>query len=221
MKPIRYAIFDVDGTLADSMHCWQMGVTEYLAERGHGSVMTPTLFAEIRSLSVIEGVMLLAHRYPDLLRDFTFDSYRAIIERHYLTDVSLRVGVREMLDTLRAAGVRMCVISASFEAALTKLFSRFGIADYFEFIFTGEHYPKGKKDREVFEAALARLSAKPEETMLFEDSYYSAKTAHGLGIRIAAIRDESEHEWEKLRAIADVVFDDGVFTHDKIHKIVN
>ena len=115
----------------------------------------------------------------------------------------------------------MCVISASFEAALQKLFSRFGLSDFFEFIYTGEHYPKGKKDPAVFLAALERLSATPAETLLFEDSLYSAETAHALGIRIAAIRDESEPDWEGLRAISEIAFEDGAFHLDEIDKIVN
>lgn len=221
MKPIRYAIFDVDGTLADSMHCWQEGAAEYLTARGGGDVVTPTLLRELRSIPIVQGVELLFDRYPDLMKEFSFDSYCELIAHHYITDVSLRRGAKEMLTALRAAGIRMCVVSASFEAALQKLFLRFGLSDYFEFIYTAEHYPKGKNDPAIFRAALDRLSATPAETILFEDSLYSAETAHALGIRIAAIHDKCEPEWEKLRALSEIAFDDGVFTAEKIAEIVN
>ena len=221
MKEIKYALFDVDGTLIDSMQYWQTGAAEYLMKKGKMEKLPDDINEKLKTLSIVEGVMLLAQSFPDLMQGFTFQSFHDIIGAHYERDASLRPGVPALLSHLASRGVRMAILTASFEDLVQKLFRRLGIDGYFEFIFTGKDFPKGKADPAIFRAALDRLSATPAETILFEDSLYSAETAHALGIRIAAIHDKCEPEWEKLRALSEIAFDDGVFTAEKIAEIVN
>ncbi len=211
MNEIKYALFDVDGTLVDSMQYWQTGATEYLMKKGSMERLPEEISEKLKTLSVVEGVMLLVESFPDLMRDFSFKSFHDIIGAHYEQDVSLRPGVPALLSYLASRGIRMAILTASFEDLVEKLFKRFGIDGYFEFIFTGKDFPKGKADPAIFRAALDRFSTTPEETVLFEDAYYSAKTADAMGIRIAAIRDESEKDWDKLSAIAEFSFDGGVY----------
>ena len=210
MKEIKYALFDVDGTLIDSMQYWQTGAAEYLMKKGKMEKLPDDINEKLKTLSIVEGVMLLAQSFPDLMQGFTLQSFHDIIGAHYERDASLRPGVPALLSHLASRGVRMAILTASFEDLVQKLFRRLGIDGYFEFIFTGKDFPKGKTDPAIFRAALDRFSATPEETVLFEDAYYSAKTADAMGIRIAAIRDESEKDWDKLSAIAEFSFDGGV-----------
>ena len=109
----RYWIFDMDGTLTDSMPIW--AEVPYELVRGFGRTPAPDLGRVLLPMSALETAQYLIATY-DL--PLTIDSYtRAAmdaVDRLY-RGVSLKPGVQQVLDRLESKGVRMCVCSATWQ----------------------------------------------------------------------------------------------------------
>ncbi|MCI6486451.1 MAG: HAD family phosphatase [Clostridiales bacterium] len=205
----RFAIFDMDGTLVDSMGFWQRLSGEYLASRG----VTENLEAvqeRVRAMTILESAALFAALFhlPDRAEDVAAQM-NAMMDGHYRRDIPLKRGVLDYLKRLRQAGVRMCVASATSAELMEACLSRLGAAEIFEFLLSCEEVGSGKSRPDVFLEAARRLGAQPGEIAVYEDALHAAQTAKSAGFYTVAVYDESGRpEWEKLRALADEAITD-------------
>ena len=125
-------IFDMDGTLTDSMTVvWQGAPLELL--RRYGRTARPGIHDVLLSMGMVEGAEYLIRTYdlPLTLRDYE-PAMRQVIRDLY-KKVELKPGVREMLARLKAEGVRMCICSNTWAEQCEEVLTRLGVADYFEF----------------------------------------------------------------------------------------
>ena len=128
-------IFDMDGTLTDSMTVvWQGAPLELLRRYGHTA--RPGIHDVLLSMGMVEGAEYLIRTYdlPLTLRDYE-PAMRQVIRDLY-KKVELKPGVREMLARLKAEGVRMCICSNTWAEQCEEVLTRLGVADYFEFFYT-------------------------------------------------------------------------------------
>ena len=148
-------IFDMDGTLTDSMTVvWQGAPLELL--RRYGRTARPGIHDVLLSMGMVEGAEYLIRTYdlPLTLRDYE-PAMRQVIRDLY-KKVELKPGVREMLARLKAEGVRMCICSNTWAEQCEEVLTRLGVADYFEFFYTAQG-AKSKAHPEVFHEVLERL----------------------------------------------------------------
>ena len=141
-------IFDMDGTLTDSMTVvWQGAPLELL--RRYGREARPGIHDVLLSMGMVEGAEYLIHTYdlPLTLRDYE-PAMRQVIRDLY-QKVELKPGVREMLARLKAEGARMCICSNTWADQCEEVLTRLGVADYFEFFCTAQ----GAKSKAVWAAA--------------------------------------------------------------------
>ena len=200
----KYAIFDMDGTLIDSMGYWNNLLEEFLLSKGVKEDVT-ALLQQVKTMTVEQSSALLAKRYPQLGNpaDFT-ESAGAIMAKHYLEDIPLKEGVREYLEKLRARGVKMCVATITDRRLLEMCFKRLGILDLFDFTLSANECGKGKDDPEIYLAACERFGSKPCDTAVFEDAPYALATAKKAGFYTVAVYDDGEKEnWEEAKSAAD------------------
>lgn len=130
-------IFDMDGTLTDSMTVvWQGAPLELL--RRYGRTARPGIHDVLLSMGMVEGAEYLIRTYdlPLTLRDYE-PAMRQVIRDLY-KKVELKPGVREMLARLKAEGVRMCICSNTWAEQCEEVLTRLGVADYFEFFYTAQ-----------------------------------------------------------------------------------
>ena len=196
-------IFDMDGTLTDSMTVvWQGAPLELL--RRYGRTARPGIHDVLLSMGMVEGAEYLIRTYdlPLTLRDYE-PAMRQVIRDLY-KKVELKPGVREMLARLKAEGVRMCICSNTWAEQCEEVLTRLGIADYFEFFYTAQG-AKSKAHPEVFHEVLERLGgSEPADAVVCEDAVYSARTAHAAGFRLLTIADFCSRDDEpELRRISD------------------
>ena len=200
----RFAIFDMDGTLVDSMGYWQGLSGEYLSSKGV-TENTENILERIKAMTVAEAAAYFVQvfRLPDTAEQVASEM-NAMMADHYRWDIPLKRGVMDYLSRLRQAGVSMCVASATTAELMEACLSRLGAAEYFEFLLSCEEVGSGKSRPDVYLEAARRLGAQPGETAVYEDALHAAQTAKSAGFYTVAVFDDSgRSEWEQLRALAD------------------
>lgn len=200
----KFAIFDMDGTLIDSMPYWRGLALEYLKERGIEHV-PPAIFAKIVPLTMKESTALFIREFgiPGTPETVAAEM-NAVMEGHYRGDIPLKPQAAEYLRRLQRNGVRMCVASATAEPLVRICLGRLGVLDCFDFILSCETVGAGKNRPDVYLQSAQRLGAAPDETAVYEDAIYAARTAKEAGFYVVGIYDESSREnWEQMTEIAD------------------
>lgn len=204
---IKGAIFDMDGTLLDSMHVWIDIAPRYLKTKGI------TVSEEQRKLL---GTMLLHDMSNYFIDHFGFTmtvdeivaEIDSMVEDSYFYDVEVKPGIPELLQELRERGVKMCVATASDRYLVESALKRTGILNFFDRVFTCGEYNVDKKTPDIFEIALESLGTPKSETYVFEDTLTSVKTVKDAGFPLVAVRDKwSEKHRDQIKALADFYVD--------------
>ncbi|MBQ3639361.1 MAG: HAD family phosphatase [Clostridia bacterium] len=189
---IKGAIFDMDGTLVDSLGFWEniwarIGA-RYLGDPEYKG--TPELTKRFRTTTVPQCAEIF-HReygYGESSREiarFLTDSFTAL----YRTKAVLKPGCLEFLEALKARGVKMCLASASNPEMVGASIEHCGIGRFFSEIFFCDSFGAGKDRPDVFLAAWKHLGTPMEETWVFEDSAVALATAQKAGFRTVGIFD--------------------------------
>ncbi len=199
----QFCIFDMDGTLVDSMRYWKGLGRDYLESLGiHPD---DSLLWMVEAMTMLEGAAYFMDTYhipgpPQRI----VDEMEAMMEEHYRRDVPLKPGVREYLERLRGRGCRLCVATATAEPLARQCLSRLGVDGFFDFILSCETVGVRKDRPDVFLEAARRLGAAPGETAVFEDALYAARTAREAGFYTVAVPEPSyAGDWPALSALAD------------------
>ena len=165
-----FAIFDMDGTLVDSMPYWKNLSPEYLSSKGISDIPKDIL-EKITPMTVKESSRFFVEQFGlDATPESVANEIHAMMGIHYIEDIPIREGVEEYLEKLKARGVKMCVASATVEPLMDACLTRLGVRHYFEFTLSCDTVGAGKNSPLVYLTAAERLGAKPEETAVYEDS---------------------------------------------------
>ena len=202
----KYAVFDMEGTLLDTMDYWR-NIVDYYAEMNN--LPKPNISEEdavvAAHLTTYKKIRYIKERYSDeAVKRVTTDDVFDVMEYCYKSGSKPRNGVVEMLETLKQNGIRMCVASATPTYLVEIALKEAGIYDYFEFLLSPTEYPKGKIDPEIFYGAAERFGCDVTEMALFEDTLYSIKTAHSIGMYIIAVYEKyADHLTDKIKSLSD------------------
>lgn len=205
MKDIKYAIFDMDGTLLDSMHIWDTAAAAFLAMRG----IVPKEFDLFRKQGYNGGINYMIKTYElDLTFDEVLEGLQKILWFYYSEIAPIKPGVKEFLQTLKAGGARLAVATATERYLVEAALKRNGILEYFDCIFTTIEVGKNKFEPDVFDLAAEALGAEGE-VFVFEDALYAIRTAKNAGYKVVAIEDYSANDdREEIKALADFYAED-------------
>lgn len=202
-QEIDAVIFDLDGTLLDSLWAWENSGVNYL--RSIGIEPPADLQASIEKMSLMDGANYIKEMYnlpepPEVLLEKTLEP----IKHRYQYEILPMPDVIAQLERLKRAGVKMAVATASHGDFAQAALKRLGMLDYFEFIITCDEVGIGKTSPKVYEAALERLGTAKERTLVAEDALYALETAHKAGFLTAAIEElHSLSQQAQKRNIAD------------------
>ena len=202
-----FAIFDMDGTLVDSMGYWNQLSDEYLSRHGIPG-LSPELKEESIALTMLGSAQLFIREFG---LPFTPEQISAeingLMEEHYRRDVPLKPGAADFLRRLQAAGVKMCIASSTAPYLIDICLNRLGVRDCFQFLLSCEEVGVGKNRPDVYLEAARRLGGTPKNTVIFEDILVASATAKKAGFTLGVIYDSnSEAEQAQLKALADHYF---------------
>ena len=202
-----YGIFDMDGTLVDSMGYWDEVCGEFLRELG---VYSEQVIEILKPMTVPQTADYLKSAFgiEGSAQDMT-DRMCRIMQAHYENDVLPKLGIYAFLDAMQKKGVRMCVASSTPIDLIDLCLQKLKMRHYFDFLLSAEEVGRGKDAPDIFLKAAERLGAVPQATMVFEDSMMAANSAKRVGFLTAAIYDKiGDAEWDTFRKTADVSFRD-------------
>lgn len=201
------AIFDVDGTLLDSMSIWDTIGEDYL--RGIGYTPRENLNEVFKDMSLQQAARYYQAEYGVTLSvEEITAGVNAMLEEFYRYRAPLKPGAREFVRELSRCGVRLCIATATDRYLVEAALERCGVLSHFGAIFTCGEVGHGKDEPDIFEAALGFLGTEKSKTLVFEDALYAARTARADGFPVAAVYDRHEKRREELQALADIYLTD-------------
>ena len=199
----QFAIFDMDGTLIDSMVFWKNLASEYLHSKSVEKIPA-NILEQIKPMTMSESAALFMQEFG--LPGNPEAEMNAMMDGHYRNDIPLKPGVLEYLQMLHSRGVRMCVASATAEHLMEACLSRLGVREYFEFLLSCETVGAGKRSPLVYHESAKRLNAAPMDIAVYEDALYAAQTAKEAGYYTVGVYDDSAAKnWTTIAEIADEV----------------
>lgn len=200
---IRGAIFDVDGTVLDSMSIWDHAAERYLKKRGREAKkgLSDLLF----SMTMQEGAAHLRETYG--LREDEREiiaGINEIVTCFYQQEVRPKVGAAEFLTELKDEKVKITAATSTDRFLVEAAFQRLGLMQYFDKIFTCSEVGAGKNEPKIFLEASSFMGTRPEETWVFEDGLYAIRTADRAGYHTVGIYDaSSQKEQEEIKNEAE------------------
>lgn len=203
----KHAIFDMDGTLVDSMKFWDAVCGEFLRELG---VYSEEVFDILKPMTVPQTADYLKSAFGiECDPQDMVDEMCRIMQSHYENDVQPKPGVYAFLEAVHQKGIPMCVASSTPVYLIEICLQRLKLRHFFDFLVSAEEVGKGKDDPGIYLETAKRLNACPQSTMVFEDAIIAGVTAKSAGFQTAAIFDEtSETEWDAFRKETDFAFRD-------------
>lgn len=202
---IKFAIFDLDGTLLDSSEMWLTLGARYL------TLLKKTPEADLTE-RVAEMTLPSAARYFREHYDVPYSTEEIVrhltrmTESYYTEEVKLKDGAPELLSALRAHCVYMSIATMSDERLGMLALERLGVGDFFAGAVSCSNYG-AKTKPDVYLAAADLIYAIPEETIVFENSLYAIKTAKKAGFVTAGVADISESDDAGMKQTADFYAD--------------
>ena len=204
---IQGAIFDVDGTLLDSMSVWANIGADYLRFLGYEP--RENLNETFKSMSLYQAACYYQSEYGvTLSTDEIIAGVNDRIGQFYRERAGLKPGVAGFLRQLREKGVKMCIATATGRPLVEAALERCGVLAYFSDIFTCFSVGHGKDEPVIYRTALEHLQTARVKTIVFEDALYAARTARRDNFVTAAVYDAYEKHQAELRAAADLYITD-------------
>ncbi len=200
---MKGAVFDVDGTILDTMGMWAGVADKYLLS--FGIVPGEDLNGKFLSATIEESALMMKKKYGLVQSaEEIQEGIQKIVEDFYKNEAVLKPGILEVLQKIHSKGIPMIVASSGIRELIEVSFDRLGISEYFKCILTGD-----KKDVKIFEECISILKTDPLETFVFEDGLHAINTARKLGLKTVLVRDIQEN-YEDIRRVSDYALEEFV-----------
>lgn len=197
-------LFDVDGTILDSLGVWNE-VVQAIYDANHIDSNVEEDMKRYHSLKASEAFAWIhAHWHTKMDEKDMEELADTILERAYTKTIQPLPGAVEFIKLAKKKGYRLGVVTSSPLRLLKPCFQRLGIFEDFDGIESAEDLGLSKRNPEIFERALKALHVRAKDTYYFEDSRYALDTADGLGIVGIGVRSKGE-KYPDRAAIDDFV----------------
>jgi len=203
MNAYKGYIFDLDGTLLDSMGVWDQIDIDFLAKRG--IELPPDYMNAISSMTFHEAAAYTIKRFAlsDSV-DGLKREWNDMAAYAYGHTVRMKPYAKEYLMALRERGAKLAVATSMFVELCAPALRNNGIDNVFHAICYTDEAGYGKSRPDVFLLAAQKLGVLPGDCLVFEDILAAIKSAKSAGMGVCAVYDKSsENDWEEIKKTAD------------------
>ena len=202
LKDIEAVIFDVDGTIADSMWMWKQIDIEYLGR--FGIPLPENLQKNIEGKSFRETAHYFKEHFsiPDPVEKMMAD-WNEMAAHKYRYEIPLKKGVPAFLDKCRKNGLLLGIATSNSVELLSALLKAHKLENAFDVIITGSDGLKGKPAPDMYLEAANRLLVDPSKCLVFEDIIPGILAGKRAGMKVCAIDDLYSRDvlvWKKEEA---------------------
>lgn len=200
---IESVLFDLDGTLIDSMWIWEDIDREYLGK--FGIDLPDDLEEMVQGMSFSETAEYFKKRFqiPQPIEEIKGEWNRMAWDK-YSNEVPLKEGVLAFLEALQQQGIRMGIATSNSKELVELVISKLGVKEYFHSIRTSCEVAKGKPSPDIYELVARDLGAAAENCLVFEDIIQGIQAGKNAGMRVCGVYDKnSERDALRKREEAD------------------
>ena len=203
LNDIKAVLFDLDGTLVESMSMWGDIDVDYL-KKFHIPV-PEGLQKAIEGLSMYQTAVYFKENFAieDSLEEI-MDEWNRMAYEKYTTEIPLKPGARAFLNGLKDKNIP-CGIATSNSRILTEaILKSHQVENYFSVMVTGDEITNGKPDPEVYLEAAKKMGVAPEHCLVFEDIPFGIIAGKRAGMTVCAVEDAySMKDMEEKIRLAD------------------
>lgn len=196
-------IFDLDGTLVNSMWVWNAIDLEFLGKYGY--FPDEEMQHSIEGMSFTETAVFFKEYYglQETVEEIG-ETWNEMAEEKYRTQVELKPGIRPFLALLKDRGIRVGIASSNSRRLIEEVLGARGIREYFSVIRTGCEVGKGKPEPDIYLSVAQELGVEPEKCLVFEDVPMGILAGKRAGMEVCAVEDDfSASQREKKHQMAD------------------
>lgn len=200
---IKGIIFDIDGTLADSMGVWAESDRILLSRRG--ITYTEEVSFALKSMHFLSAVDYLRSIYG--LSESTEEiaaEITDIVREKYFHDVRLMPFVPQLMEYCGKKGIKMCAATSNSRELAEGVLRNNGILHRLEFIITSDEAGSGKECPDIFFMCAERLGLEPKEIAVAEDSPHAARTAFENGFFTIGTDNGHFGDFEELKSCTHI-----------------
>lgn len=205
----KAAIFDLDGTLLDSMGVWDQVDVDFLGRRGiavpddYMAAVSAMQFRQIAEYTIARFDL------PDTPEEL-MDEWSSMAQAAYRTVVDPKPYAVEYLRHLKRSGAKLAVATTLPPSLRGPAMEHVGIAGLFDAVCSADEAGGAAKDKpDVYLLAARRLDVRPADCTVFEDLLVGVRSAKSVGMSVWAMQDDSSaRDWDEICGIADgILFD--------------
>lgn len=203
LSNVKAVIFDLDGTLIDSMWLWKAIDIEYLAR--YDLELPDNLQLEIEGMSFTETAEYFKKRFnlEDEVEDIK-KVWNEMAGEYYLTKVTLKDRVKDFLEFLKGNKVKIGIATSNSKELVNIIIKRFELTDYFHTIRTSCEVEKGKPSPDIYLKVADDLKVTPETCLVFEDVPNGILAGKAAGMKVCAVYDDfSKNVIAEIKQISD------------------
>lgn len=211
LENVKAVIFDLDGTLVDSMWMWKSIDVEYLGKKG---IAVPTdiqaFQEELEGMGFTETAVFFKNRFhiEDSLEEIK-KTWILMAEEKYCNEVPLKAGVREFLEELKSRNICIGISSSNSRELIQAVLKAHGIEKYFDCITTCCEVPNSKPAPDVYLKTAEGLQVEPKDCLVFEDVPMGIMAGKNAGMQVCAVEDAySKRQEAEKRRLADYYIED-------------
>lgn len=204
----KAVIFDLDGTLVDSMWVWREIDIRFLGK--YGLTVPEGLNDELEGYSFHETAQYFKKRFSQLplTVEEIMQTWNQMASEIYINEIKLKDGVKEFIKLLKDREMKLAIATSNSRKLAKDCLKSKGILDAFDYICTSDEVQKGKPEPDVYLQAAKMINVAPKNALVFEDIPYGLMAGKRAGMEVCAVKDPySERVVKEKREIADYYID--------------
>lgn len=209
LEQIQAILFDLDGTLVDSMWVWTAIDEQFL--KTHHLQMPKDFHKGMEGKSYSETAQYFLDTFPSLphTKEALMDEWYEMTYETYANEISLKKGAYEFLHMCHENGIKLGLATSNKRELAEANLKANGVLQWFDCIWTSCEAKVGKPAPDVYLKAAAELQVEPQHCLVFEDVPMGILAGKNAGMKVCAVEDDfSKPQEEKKRALADYYIQD-------------